>query len=520
MFSFCGIVLNIDMEVIMDSLEKKHYKRSKYMIEKLKRTFPNYIYNQKQEQQLIQNELVRYLNVAELANYDFINICFLISVALLGLNKESIEKNEKHTDYEYPVKYKENKVVITDSAGNIDELQAKQMLTRINNFIDSEMEKGRIKNTSYDEWLSIKNENLSLNYNYMFNIRNSLMHSEYCIDLFIGRPLFAHLLNSNYTGFEATVFVPKFLEFLKHYFSNDAFFGVVDDLYLFSLEDGVNISSDHELKSYLKSQVQIFKLEYENKKKRKLFEKVILDNPKVPNKKLIDKYGIKSNDVVLDDEQINQIVLNLKDYYGEKLYNMEKDKIDRIIAEAIRYELNPKSVISAWLMHFYDMFSKISQLVPFEDDFISGFALKPTLLVLKSYNVLYRLQNKELQKYGFNYDLMYDINYSFDVNVYNSFRDKLIEKSDYKDELDTKKKFFTEVFRNSLAHGNIDFFCVENGETIEKYIKFEDKYKSRIRTVSVTLNEFDEYLCSECFESSQLKENSIDDMEMDTIHKR
>ena len=46
------------------------------------------------------------------------------------------------------------------------------------------------------------------------------MHSEYFIDLFKERPLFAHLFNSNYTGFEATVFIPKFLEFLKHYFSN------------------------------------------------------------------------------------------------------------------------------------------------------------------------------------------------------------------------------------------------------------------------------------------------------------
>ena len=269
---------------------------------------------------------------------------------------------------------------------------------------------------------------------------------------------------------------------------------------------------------FLKSKVQIIKLEYENKKKRKLFEKAVLNNPQFPNKKLIDKYNIKCNDVVLSDEQINQIALNLKDYYGEDFYNMERDKISKIIVEAIRYELNSKLVISEWLMHFYDMFSKISQLVPFEDDFVSGFALKPTLLVLESYNVLYRLQNKELQNCGFDYTLMNDIDYSFDANAFTSFRDKLVGKNDYNDELDTKKRFFTEVFRNSLAHGNIDFFCEEKDNKIERYIKFEDKYKSRIRTVSVSFDEIDKYLSSKCFESSQLRENSVSS-EATSIHR-
>lgn len=502
----------------MADLEIKHYKRSKYIIDKIKRTFPDGIYNKKLEQQLIQKELIRYRSVTELANYDYINIGFLISVALLGLNKESIERNDKHSDYEYPVKYKKNKVIPPESSGKKGEFQAEKLLKRFNNSIDLEMNKGKIKSTSYDEWLSINNENPLPNYNYMFNIRNSLMHSEYRIDLFKGKPLFAHLFNSNYTGFEATVYIPKFLEFLKHYFSNDPFFGVVDDLYLFELDDEVSINSDNDLGLYLKSNVKARKLNYENRKKRKLFEKAVLDNPQIPNKKLIDKYNIETMDVVLDDEQINQIVLNLKEYYGQDLYKMEMDKVYRIIVEAIRFELNPKTVISSWLMHFYDLFSKVSQLMPFEDGFISGFPLKPTLLLLQSYNVLYRLQNKELQEYGFDYDLMEDITYSYDVNDYVAFRDKLINKGDYKDEIEAKKKFFTEIFRNSLAHGNINFFCLDNGNNIEKYIKFEDKYKSRIRTISVSLNEYDRYLSSQCFDFSRLNDNSID-AEIKTVHR-
>lgn len=506
----------------MASLEEKHYKRSKYMIEKIKKTFPNGIYNKKQEQQLIQKELIRYQSVNDLATYDFINIGFLIGVALLGLNKESIERSEKHSEYEYPVKYKDKEMVTAKfaSADKNTERNAQQILSWINNSINQEMNKDKARDTSYDEWLSIKNINTLPNYNYMFNIRNSLMHSEYYIDLFKGKPFFARLFNSNYTGFEATIFIPKFLEFIKHYFSNDAFFGVVDNLYLFDLDEKINVNNESDLSLYLKNQVKIIKVEYENKKKRQLLEKVILRNPQIPSKKLFDKYNIKSTDVFLNDDQINQILLNLRDYYGEEIFKIDKDKLMRIIVESIRYEINPKAVISSWLMHFYDMVSKISTLRPFEDDFVSGFALRPTLLVLQSYNALYRLQNKELQKFELDYESMNNVNYSFNTDDYTSFCDKLIEKGNYIDEIDAKKKYFTEVFRNSLAHGNIDFFCLENGTAIERYIKFEDKYKTRTRIVSVSLDELDKYLSSPCFESSQLKEKKVDDIETSTINKR
>lgn len=491
----------------MGGFEEKQYKRCEYIIDKLKRTFPNYIYNKDNEQELIEKEIIRVRNFNDLAYYDIINISFLISVALLGLNKENIEKNDKHSDYEYPVKHKDTRVVTHPEASKELKLEAERKKEWFDDLIDTELKRGRIKNTAYDKWLSIKNENISQNSNYIFNIRNSLMHSEYYIGLLEDKPLFAHLINSNYTGFEADVFINKYLEFIKHYFSNDPFFGVVDDLYLFYFSEDNNVNNDLELKSFINNQFKVIKLDYENKKKRKLLESVLVTDPNKLSKDLIEKYNIKSSDVILDDEQINQMVLTIKDYYGDDIYDMEPRELEKIIVESARFELNPKLVISSWLMHFYDMFSNISCLSHIDDNFISGFALKPTLLVLKSYNVLYRLQNKELQKLGFNYELMDDINYSFDINDYSSFRDKLIDKSDYYDELDTKKKYFTEIFRNSLAHGNIDFYSVEENGNIERYIKFEDKYKSRNRIVSVSLDEFDKYLSSKCFESSQLKDN-------------
>ena len=490
----------------MGSLEEKQYKRCEHMIDKIKGTFPNWIYNKKQEQELVKNELIRHKNFPQLAEYDYTNIGFLICVSLLGLNKESIERNEKHNNYELSVRYKE--IMLIESTSNKSPFY-KQWLMNINNAVNTKMSENKIENTPYDEWLSVKNIKMQQT-NYMFNIRNSLMHSEYNIDILEGLPLLANIFNSNYTGFEATVYIPKFLEFMKSYFSNDAFYGVVDNLFLIDLEEDINIKNDPELILFLKEQVKVINFKYENKIRLKKFEKVILNNPQIPTKKLIKKYNIETTETLLDDEQINQIVLNLRNYYGDKLYSIEKEELERIITEAIRYKLNPKEVISCWMMHFYNLFSAVSRFMPLEEDFISGFALKPTLLLLESYNVLYRLQNKELQNLGLDYNLMNNIEYNYDIKDYDAFCNKLVEKGTYVDEFDSKKKFFTEIFRNTLAHGNIDFFYKETGDTIEEYIKFDDIHKTKKRSIRIRLNEFDRYLSSECFESSQLKQKSVD----------
>ena len=74
----------------------------------------------------------------------------------------------------------------------------------------------------------------------------------------------------------------------------------------------------------------------------------------------------------------------------------------------------------------------------------------------------------------------------------------------YIDDIDSRKRYFTNVFRNSLAHGNIDVFFKEKEGKIEQYLKLEDKYKARVRTVSVSLNNLNKYLDSECFDSKKL----------------
>ena len=53
------------------------------------------------------------------------------------------------------------------------------------------------------------------------------------------------------------------------------------------------------------------------------------------------------------------------------------------------------------------------------------------------------------------------------------------------------------------------FFKEKEGK-IEQYLKLEDKYKTRVRTVSVSINNLNKYLDSECFDSKKLTNQMTD----------
>ena len=65
------------------------------------------------------------------------------------------------------------------------------------------------------------------------------MHSEYDFEMYEDsyNVMFCDFHNSNYTGFEGKLSIPHYLEFIKHYYSNDGYFGIVSNLYAINMPD-------------------------------------------------------------------------------------------------------------------------------------------------------------------------------------------------------------------------------------------------------------------------------------------
>ena len=434
------------------------------------------------------------------------NFNFICAIALMGLNKESIEKSGNNQDYKYKIDYSYADNVKSNSK------VAYSAIDLLENYLER-FETTRKYNCEYDEWLSINNLNNLANYdyNYLSKVRNSFMHSEYNFDLFLDYvALLVNIKNTDYTNFSAVVYIPKFLEFCKHYFSNDAFFGIIDNLYAIKSNNGItdieNIKDDVSFMNFLSNLIEVNKINYNNNLKSKdTLENKLFVSKRITADRVFREE--KLDNIVLSSEDIDNVFNMIMYSYGQEFYNLDNKLKIRIIVSAIKYRLDPKAIISGWIMHFYSYNAYIIRGLEVDDEFVSTFAMMPTLYILKSYLVLYRLQNKELANWDIDLDLINQIDYDFDVNYYNDYKLKLINKGIILDEEQYKKKYFCEIFRDSLAHGNIrvDFKKDNNGD-ITQYLCFSDIWKTRVREVILSVDELDKFLSSGAFNGRDLSD--------------
>lgn len=486
-----------------------HYKRGIYFIDKLLRYYSKVKYTSEREKSFYQGEFNRF-NTIPVANFDLNNFLVICGIALLGLNKEAIERSGNNKAYKYDIDY---------SVTNIKTSNNEPLPLELQIYL-KKFETTRTETSDYDDWLSINHLNPLANYQYkhLFNVRNAFMHSEYNFDMLKDYiTLIANIKNDNYTGYSAKIYLPKYFEFLKHYFGNDPYFGLVENLYHYNLVPvrKIGIIDESSLLSYITNGIEIKKLDYDNKlnqskilEKRVEREKVLLDETS-------KKYNITETNVALSQEDIEQIILSIKSYFGNEFYNLNPDKQQKIILGAIKYNLDPKSVISSWILHLYRNTSMCIKGTFPQDDFNSLFALQPSLLILKSYMVLYRLQNKALQTYPLDYNLMNKFDYDYEINHYNDFKLKQINDGLIVDEEENKTRYFCEVFRDSLCHGNVKVFFKEEDEGIKQYFYFTDKYKSRERNLIISTTELEKFLSSDTFNSKHL----VDDKEKTKVLK-
>ena len=518
----------------------KYYKRGLYMINKLLNTFKNDSSFYKKREELVEKEYLRYSNFTSLVAVDIRAFTLTSLVALLGLNKENIENIDKNAEYNFII-FDKNKLK------EIEKIKE----------LDPEFEKDRIINTKYDSWLNVLNCNL-IGSNYMFNLRNSLLHSEYNFHDKYGNIIY--LKNSNYTKFEGKLLLPVFKDFALFYFGNTTWTGLSENTKLYNIESDKKIPNEKELDRIIDT-VGIIEIEYQLKE-----EKNKVSSPENKLYKLVEKKQIKENTVYkqleklyrnnsnnhsiktvkLTEEQKKIVKKMIKTYYNEDYYKLNENEQKSAIIYCTKYLLDSRTVISEWIVDYIktlslietleverrktkltpkDYYNKIKNNVEdamnTEKNLRSVFACKTALMIIKVYQILYRIQNDELEeidynKINYNYtskDYKYtkiDINGITTVNNFTDDITKVQSKEPSLTYLEAQNKVVCEIIRDALSHGKVDItFKINKNDELEEYIVFNDQYHSKIRKIEMTLNKFEELLNSEAFTIVNTKTKTI-----------
>lgn len=471
-----------------------HYKRGVTFIKKMK----EYLSCEKYSTRSICEFCVwcedRVRNHQDFSMFDLNNFLVICAVVFLGLNKESIEESDNLKDYQYDITYVWPAVL---------KEKPNEFLEKI---VENKFDNTKIIKTNYDEWLSVLKFTSSSNFtpNFLHNVRNGFMHSEYNLEIrdYNRNFLFLNVRNSNYTNFEGRILVCNFVEFIKFFYSNDAYMGLVDKYFIGECEeDDFNINSEDELDKV--AQIKLLQVEYKNIKKssKKIYERLNYGNRAIPK---IPGYEVEEKEIKDDPEILEQVKLLIKKYYGKEFYNFSSQDQGSIIFMMKKYLNSPSSYISEWVMHFYlNVVHAIHMDNTVDNTFKGIFAIDSAFLILKSYLVLYRLQNKAFKEVDYNdiNDFEYQYSEAADYDMYEHFKKKLMDKGIACSEKEYLKRYFCEVFRNSLAHGKLEvkIKMSSNNEIIHKLI-LKDIYKGKIRQIELSLEALNEYLESGAFD--------------------
>lgn len=511
--------------------EERYYRRSYFLLKRLTETYKNG-FNKSKSMEFYRNELLNYIENPMISSEQQDSLILTIMIALLGLNKETIEKKEKITEYK-------NSNLIKD----LSELDLNEETQRS----ITEFKKLKNKNSAFNNWLSIiKSPDSDLkNSDIIRRVRNGLLHSNFEMKKNNLQTSFTRIKTKSY--YESEIFNQNFYQFVLVHFSNVIGVGLTDeDIILDAIK--MELKNSKDLKEYLEK-ITIIKIEssildYDGKNTVGM---QIIDslskNKKVINlnkikKKFNQNFGenvnIKSIDnYCLVENTINNIINRIENEYKD-FYNLSNDEKFSIINSTIGYTLNSKAEISNWLLHFYQLINNLcNKNFDINDDFFDGdeYAKEScsiSLSIIKTYLILYRLQNIN---YGNNENKFNELNYkNIDFNFESEDfyiwleNDEGDEINNYKifdlgennnsclSEEETKKKILCDIIRNSLAHGNINsFYSVREGQTIIELKDVNPKDKNKVRCIQMTIKKFNDFLDSEAFlpKNCYSKENEI-----------
>ena len=501
-----------------------YYKRGMHVIDKLLKIFNNDSTFYKNRMELLKSELRRMNTNSDIVNKDINSFSITVMAALFGLNKENIENMNKHGNY-FLSEFNDQ----TKLAKNLEQFKTSY----------PEFESNRKITTEFDEWLSVENCDYPT-LSYMMNIRNGILHSEYEPNDEFGDLL--SITNSNYTHFKSKVITVGLLDFCLFYFGNNTWSGLTENFNIYEIHCSNKINIEKELKEQLKT-IKIIKLSYNKKddktsyrlpelKAYKFLEKINNnENHNITLKQLMDKTFRKKYDYSIDEQsltetQIELITKMVDKYYGEQFYKLDAKYQNIQLQMLTRYLVDSRSTLSEWICDFVDFFNYIRYIfynnienideidkklenLEFELNRRSVFACRTSLLIIKLYQILYRLQNKKYEEIDYNninFDLLAsdyaytrkDIDGSITHSL-NADKAKIQSKNASLSDKEAENKAICEIIRDALSHGNVEMnFKIESDE-LKEYIVFEDIYHSKSRKLEITLDKLESFLKSDAF---------------------
>lgn len=496
---------------------EKYYRRSYNAINKLIEVYKDG-YNKDRTLNFRQELRSKYYSNPMVIQSEFNSIMFTAVTCLLGLNKETIENTGKIIEYKRNV----NELKFDMKKMNNNEVQ------RLQSFYNS-----KIISTDFDNWLSIKkNPNTDKNnIDYLKRVRNSLLHSNFYIDEDVISLPITKLKTKSY--YEADLLNLQFQMFVLEYFANIDTLGLSEVLYTFDVLRK-QITDINMLIYYLLS-MKINKITYKNLKtvgiespELALTESINKDcevdvlkfNNKIINNNIED---LKCESLSLKFVNATLLATYIDKKYGKDFYNLDYQTQGSILTTTLKYQLNPKTEISNWITHFWYLYSTINNpkfnVSFFDGDEFGTESCYSSLMILKSYLIMYRLQNNDFNeidytKINFNINDKEVMLYSENVDgsevtenyFINSFN-KELSKGLIDNEKVIWNKILCEIIRDSLAHGNVKpFISLINKEYMIEF-KDVDVKKGTIRRIVLPLSKYEEFLNSEAFLPSNCYRN-------------
>jgi len=489
---------------------EKYYRRSYNAINRLIQVYKNG-YNENNTFNFRRQLNYIMLTTPKLIKEERACIMFTAVVALLGLNKESMERTGKFLDY------KKN-----HNSMNIRSMDlTPEARIKLASF-DSE----RIISTDFDEWLSIitKVDSDTTNLDHLRRVRNGLLHSNFYLDLDYPDLNIAHIKTKSY--YESEVLNDEFQMFVFEYFSNLGELGLTEKINAYNLPI-VKITKREELIFVLQA-LTINNYSYDGLatlaiKTPELLLKESTNNEGIIdvelfNRKISESSNYKNMNITvtrLEHVDIAHMFIYFEKTYGDKFYELDANTQASIIAGYLQYRINPKREVSNWLLHFWYFYSTLYNgkfnKVFFSGDEFGNESCYSSLLVLKAYLIMYRLQHKDFSEIDYSkvdFDVM-DLNVELKSSNLNNQSDM---QNHFKESFDKEKskgalssddeiwnKIVCEILRNSLAHGNIKTF--NDTHTLKSSIEISDidPKKGNVRTIIMTISAFENLLNSEAF---------------------